>query len=283
MAERTRQEQPYPCPFGCGVEVPATARFCPGCSRQVVEFCSDCGHRIKRPRAGACPGCGAVPATVGDPHVVPPRGLPRQCAVCKTFLEGRAQCPTCHALAKPFKRLCTACKAEVVPQTADDCSKCGERFVISFDPQGSGLLGARHKVARYIICGRCRAFGMQFDDWMLLYGIPFVFQTEWGVKSSYFASEEDADNIIGRFFGPDDLRAYRSGNDEAPWDFPSNNLLVEFCNGFSCPKCKARDWRLSASQALWGHAQPHVIKGSKTALTWGGGRLALWWKTLTRK
>ncbi|MBI2053281.1 MAG: hypothetical protein HYT41_00855 [Candidatus Sungbacteria bacterium] len=124
---------------------------------------------------------------------------------------------------------------------------------------------------------------MQYDDLMLLYGIPFVFQTERGVKSSYFASEEDADVIIGRFFGSDDLQAYRSGHDEAPWDFPDNLLLVEFLNGFSCQQCRARDWTLSATQALWGHAQPHVIKGGKTALTWGGGRLALWWKILTKK
>ena len=262
--ERTRREQPYPCPFGCGIDVPATARFCPGCTRQVVEFCPDCGHRIKRPRAGACPGCGAVPVTAGA-RPIPVRGLPRQCAVCKTALEGRTQCPTCHALAKPFKRLCTACRAEVIPPTEDSCGKCGEHFVFAYDPQSNNLFGAGHKVARYIVCRRCRKFGRQFDDFMVLYGIPFVFQTERGVKSGYFASDEDADQIIGHFFGPDDLQAYQSGNDEAPWDFPSNQLLVEFLNGFSCQQCKARDWALSAAQALWEHFQPHVQAGGKAA------------------
>lgn len=258
MADRNQRNrpEPYPCPFGCGVEVPDDARFCPNCKKQVVEHCIDCGRRIKRPRGDkACPGCGALPITVVG-TATPVAQSTNKCKFCGAAHDANAtRCPQCNSFTKSFKRLCTSCKKEV-GLTDNDCKHCGVHFTYSLDDG--------HKIFRHIQCRKCSRPPVEYDDWMVLRSIPFVFQTEAGVKIAALQSHPQGEDIIRHYFGEDDLATWRSGNDQEPWDFPTNRQLIEFLNNFAC-LCKQKDWKLARLHGAWKHAQPHVQTGSKAA------------------
>lgn len=253
--DRATRSRDSPCPFGCGAEVHADARYCPECGKKVVEFCPECGGRIRRPRGDrVCPGCGARPTTATVVGGSTPPNIEGRCKICTAALDlDTKHCPDCNALTKPFKRLCPSCKKEA-GLTDNKCPHCGIHFVYSLD--------TGHKVFRYIVCQNCGRES-EFDDWMALRGILCVFQTEPGAKIASLPPDERAAQFVQHYFGEDDLRAYLSGADEAPWDFPTNELLLEFLHNFSCV-CKARAWTLSAARGMWKHAKPHVTRTGQT-------------------
>ncbi|OGZ35479.1 MAG: hypothetical protein A3E90_02790 [Candidatus Portnoybacteria bacterium RIFCSPHIGHO2_12_FULL_40_11] len=168
--------------------------------------------------------------------------------MCKAKLpSGTTKCSKCGRIVKDFKRLCPYCK-KVIGLTDDSCRHCGKQFPITIDklPQ--------------IVCGSCGR-SEEIDDWFGFRNLPFLFQTERGVKVGCFKDKEIALKNYKLFFEhskrPETHRDEMDiSEDEKPWSFRDKQTAQMFVNAFPCPSlnCGGKNWKLSIFKRFWGAA-----------------------------
>ena len=90
--QRIRERGTVHCP-ACHGEVPVTARFCPGCGRQMVV-------------ANKCPRCGEDVTAQA-----------KFCPACWTSLSATLTCGQCNTALPPGTKFCTSCGEAVAPPT----------------------------------------------------------------------------------------------------------------------------------------------------------------------
>jgi len=190
-----------------------------------------------------CPACGASTGIVDDKVE-----SPSECGLCKAKLpSGTTKCSKCGRIVKDFKRLCPYCK-KVIGLTDDSCRHCGKQFPITIDklPQ--------------IVCGSCGR-SEEIDDWFGFRNLPFLFQTERGVKVGCFKDKEIALKNYKLFFEhskrPETHRDEMDiSEDEKPWSFRDKQTAQMFVNAFPCPSlnCGGKNWKLSIFKRFWGAA-----------------------------
>lgn len=261
---RDRQPEPFPCPF-CHTEVPGDARHCPSCRERLVEFCSDCGHKLRRPRGwSACPNCGAVPGADAPASGAAAGAAGRRCPRCgEELMGGERDCPRCHRYLASFVRLCPFC-AKPVGMKANACPHCARKFPLSVERRLS-----------HVVCAACGK-SSELDDWMADLNLPALFRTRKGVKVAWLEPIEHAARTWVHFFEPPtshlnvwDVTRRLLASDEEPWAFPSQRKAIEFLNSYPCT-CGAKHWRMSVAAAiskLATEAGPPLLKASR--IGWG--------------
>lgn len=251
----------------CSAEVSGNDDFC-DCGARMVQYCFGCGRRLRLPAKGVCPKCGIQPALITDPTVIvaPPIQNQGKCAVCDHDVPiGEPRCGHCNSFVKKFKRFCTNPKClKEVGLTDNACQACDAHFVLNTDDGW--------KFARWIVCGnwRCDRHDdpMEFDDWMAAYKIPWAFQTEKGgkIKIGALQSAKEPQKFLLHYFGQDQVRAVKSGDDEKPWTFRNQKVFWEFTRYFKCPECGSRNWKRSLKGPLQKYGGPLAKKyGPKAA------------------
>lgn len=227
--------------------------------------CSKCGYWLKQGWKH-CPRCGTPISEINNQKLPEGYSNPKEsvkCGLCKAELPaGTTKCPKCGRLVKNFKRLCPYCKREI-GLTDDSCKHCGKQFPMTIDklPQ--------------IVCGNCGRSG-EIDDWFVSRNLPFLFQTERGVKTGCFKDKETVLKNYKLFFEhPKRKETWRDENDieedEAPWGFRDRQAAQKFISAFPCSPCGAKNWKLSVFKRFWDAAPG----GEKIGKSIGGGLLGL--------